>query len=65
MDLESGMTVKGGKKCHICLERKRYTTKCDFCGHNTCFNAYCLRDTMCLQCRINPIHRTLKELRIG
>lgn len=65
------MTISGGKKCHVCLE-KRYPSRmvtCDFCGHNTCIREYCLtavlRDKMCRKCRIEPEHRTLKEVQVA
>lgn len=54
-----------GKKCHICLDRKLLVEPCPCCGHNTCDFTYCMRDGMCLKCRMIPEHRTLKEVRVG
>ena len=63
------MTVKGGKKCHVCLVRKRGVVNCRFCGHNTCVSVECmvavLQEWMCLKCQMDPSHRTLKEVPVG
>ena len=63
------MTVKGGKKCHICLERKLTIITCDFCGHNTCINLLCLTAVllkrMCWKCQVDPEHRTLMEVPVA
>ncbi|KKK95442.1 hypothetical protein LCGC14_2672780 [marine sediment metagenome] len=63
------MTVKGGKKCHICLERKRTIVTCEFCGHNTCISPECLiavlQQRMCWKCQMNPYHRTRKDVLVG
>ncbi|KKM03952.1 hypothetical protein LCGC14_1769210 [marine sediment metagenome] len=63
------MTVKGGKKCHVCLIRKLSVVACDFCGHNTCIDPRCMvavwQDKMCWKCQKDPSHRTLKEVPVG